>query len=471
MIVMRRSMFGGVADSFVAFVAVASVIVSVDQSYPHFPLTTEFLRMRLTLPNACFIIGFTILWTECFRATAVLIHRWRGILRPIAAIAGTCLFMTAIVWLYLAILHPGVHILRIVENFFLVALTCQTFRFGARYTGWKLRPQAPPNVIILGSGRRAGKAWRELRIHYSAAVNLLGFVDDRGPDAMAPDIAQRYLCSTNDLSHYLLSNPVQLMIVATPLRTQYDMTQRAISTAEAAGLRVLCLADSFTLMHGRCYAERASAFVELLPKDDQFRMADGVKRALDIVLAAAGLVLLLPVFLLIAVAIKLTSPGPVFFTQERFGYQCHRFRIVKFRSMVVDAPGLMAQLEEQNEADGPVFKIKNDPRVTAVGRVLRTTSLDELPQLINVLCGEMSLVGPRPMSVRDVSRFSSAQLMRRFCVRPGITGLWQVSGRSSLSFDTWIALDFRYIDEWSLGLDLKILARTVPVVLKRSGAA
>jgi len=142
----------------------------------------------------------------------------------------------------------------------------------------------------------------------------------------------------------------------------------------------------------------------------------------------------------------------------------------KFRSMVKDAESLMGQLEAKNEASGPIFKIRNDPRVTPLGRLLRRTSLDELPQFWNVLKGDMSLVGPRPMSLRDVSFFSDAQLLRRFSVRPGMTGLWQVSGRSSFRFDRWIALDLDYIDHWSLVLDFKILARTLPAVLKRSGA-
>jgi lipopolysaccharide/colanic/teichoic acid biosynthesis glycosyltransferase len=138
--------------------------------------------------------------------------------------------------------------------------------------------------------------------------------------------------------------------------------------------------------------------------------------------------------------------------------------------MVFNAPELMASLESQNEAHGPIFKIRNDPRITSVGRFLRRTSLDELPQLWNVLVGDMSLVGPRPMSIRDVSLFTETQLMRRFSVRPGITGIWQISGRSSLSFEQWMTLDFVYLDEWSLSLDLKILALTIPAVLKRSGA-
>jgi lipopolysaccharide/colanic/teichoic acid biosynthesis glycosyltransferase len=137
--------------------------------------------------------------------------------------------------------------------------------------------------------------------------------------------------------------------------------------------------------------------------------------------------------------------------------------------MVQDAPQLMAKLESQNEANGPIFKMANDPRITPLGRFLRKTSLDELPQLLNVIKGDMSLVGPRPMSVRDVSLFTEAQLMRRFSVRPGITGSWQVSARASLDFDQWVVLDCSYIENWSLALDLSILARTIPAVLKRSG--
>jgi lipopolysaccharide/colanic/teichoic acid biosynthesis glycosyltransferase len=179
--------------------------------------------------------------------------------------------------------------------------------------------------------------------------------------------------------------------------------------------------------------------------------------------------LLSPLLCFIALAIKITSKGPVFFVQQRYGYRRRLFRMFKFRSMVTNAPQLMEQLEAANEASGPIFKIRQDPRITPLGRFLRATSLDELPQLWNVLIGNMSLVGPRPMSVRDVSRFNEATLMRRFTVKPGVTGLWQVSGRNALSFDTWIQMDFSYIDRWSLALDLEILARTVPVVFKGTG--
>jgi exopolysaccharide biosynthesis polyprenyl glycosylphosphotransferase len=196
-----------------------------------------------------------------------------------------------------------------------------------------------------------------------------------------------------------------------------------------------------------------------------------VKRLLDVVVSGTALVLLSPVLLLVALAIKLTSDGPILFSQQRFGLNRRLFRMYKFRTMIVNAEAQQSSLESQNEASGPVFKIRYDPRITKVGRFLRRTSLDELPQLVNVFRGDMSLVGPRPLPVRDVSRFGEAWLMRRFSVRPGLTCLWQVNGRSNTNFDQWIALDLKYIDTWSLKLDFLILVKTVPAVLRGTGAA
>lgn len=471
MLAERPNVFSRIADSLIAFVLVVCVVVWVNEHQLHFGSVADFLQMRLTVPNVCFAAAFTFLWAECFTNIDRAMQRCRGFLRRAALVAGGCALMTSVVAIYLIVRRSPAPTLRILEYFFAGAVTCQMLRLIATLTGWIKHEGAPQRVIILGSGRRASMAWRELRVGGGKSVNLLGFVDDRGTDMMAPDIASRYLCGTRALSDYLLRNAVDQMIVATPLRSQYDMTQKAISAAENAGVRVICLADLFTLQHGRSLAERSSLFTILGPRDEHRRIANAMKRTIDVIGAAFGLIVFSPAFLAIAVAVKTTSRGPVFFKQERYGFQRRRFNMWKFRSMVVNAPQLMAELERQNEADGPIFKIKNDPRITSVGRILRSLSLDELPQLWNVLRGDMSLVGPRPMSIRDVSLFSDSVLMRRFSVKPGITGLWQVSGRSSLAFDKWIALDFRYIDEWSLGLDLRILARTVPVVLKRSGAA
>jgi lipopolysaccharide/colanic/teichoic acid biosynthesis glycosyltransferase len=188
-------------------------------------------------------------------------------------------------------------------------------------------------------------------------------------------------------------------------------------------------------------------------------------------LAVATLIVpLLPVMGLIALAIKLDSTGPIFFRQERVGLHKRRFRMLKFRTMVPDADRRQAEVEHLNEAQGPIFKIANDPRITRVGRFLRRSSLDELPQIFHVLTGEMSLVGPRPMSLRDVDLFDQGIQRKRFSVKPGLTCLWQVSGRSNLPFSKWLELDLYYIEHWSLGLDLKILVKTVPAVLSGTGA-
>ena len=195
------------------------------------------------------------------------------------------------------------------------------------------------------------------------------------------------------------------------------------------------------------------------------------KKPHDDPLLLALIILLSPLFLTVALLIKATSPGPVFFLQERLGLTKRGFRICKFRTMDPDAEAKQAELEGFNEVDGPAFKITNDPRITPIGRFLRKTSIDELPQLINVLKSDMSLVGPRPLPVRDYEGFDQDWHRRRFSVRPGITCLWQVKGRSNVSFDRWMELDMEYIDNWSLGLDLKILAKTIPAVLRGAGAA
>jgi exopolysaccharide biosynthesis polyprenyl glycosylphosphotransferase len=195
-----------------------------------------------------------------------------------------------------------------------------------------------------------------------------------------------------------------------------------------------------------------------------------LKRALDVSVAGVVLLLLLPLMVVAASCVRLSSPGPIFFLQERIGLNKRRFRIFKFRTMTANAEGQMAALDQHNEATGPVFKMKDDPRITRIGKVLRKTSIDELPQLLNVLIGDMSLVGPRPLPVRDYEGFNCDWQRRRFSVKPGITCLWQINGRSSISFDQWMLLDLKYLDEWSLWLDVKILAKTVPAVLRGAGA-
>ena len=194
------------------------------------------------------------------------------------------------------------------------------------------------------------------------------------------------------------------------------------------------------------------------------------KRILDIVGATVLTVVGLPLFVVIGVLVRLTSPGPVIFSQERAGFHGRRFWMYKFRTMVDGAEQMRDQVAHLNARSGPIFKASDDPRLTGVGSFLRKLSLDELPQLLNVLKGEMSLVGPRPLPVYEARRIKGAQ-RRRLAMRPGITGLWQVSGRNAVDFEGWMRLDMAYVDGWSLGLDLWILLRTIPVVLRGDGAS
>jgi lipopolysaccharide/colanic/teichoic acid biosynthesis glycosyltransferase len=194
-----------------------------------------------------------------------------------------------------------------------------------------------------------------------------------------------------------------------------------------------------------------------------------LKRAFDVLASAAALLVLLPVFLVIAALIKLTDGGPIFFVQRRVGLRGRTFRMLKFRSMVMHAERLRPRLEVLNESNGPVFKMRVDPRVTRVGRFIRRYSLDELPQLINVLFGDMSIVGPRPSLPSEVASYEPWQ-HRRFAVRPGLTCHWQVCPRRyEMSFDEWMRLDLKYVDDWSLRLDLQLIRRTVGVVLRGTG--
>lgn len=225
----------------------------------------------------------------------------------------------------------------------------------------------------------------------------------------------------------------------------------------------MALDDTQTL-----HLEQTGAVPWSIPVQDDGRVQSGLKRALDLTLASVLLLLTGPVLLAAMAVIRLTSRGPALFRQPRVGYRCRTFPMLKLRTMVQGA----AEHEEElaAEVDGTFFKLEDDPRVTRVGRWLRRSSIDELPQLVNVLRGEMSLVGPRPLLLRDFQRYPKHAQMRRFSRRPGLTGLWQVSGRSETSDRERIRLDLEYVDHWSLWLDLGIMLRTVPAVLSGRGA-
>jgi exopolysaccharide biosynthesis polyprenyl glycosylphosphotransferase len=325
-------------------------------------------------------------------------------------------------------------------------------------------------VLIVGSGRRARLLADQLQNEVEWGVSIIGFLDPEGRCAgrrKDDDI----IGHVSEVSRVLRDNVVDEVIVAVP-RALVDDVQAIVDACQEEGVKLRFMADLYDFEAARMSLAMVRGIplltLEPVAMSEQSLI---VRRMLDIAVVLIAAAIVVPLLLVLAIAIKLDSPGPVFFTQERVGLHKRRFRMIKLRSMIVDAEARMSEVEHLNEVKGPNFKIKDDPRITRVGRFLRKSSLDEVPQLINVLRGEMSLVGPRPMSLRDVDLFDKGIQRKRFSARPGMTCLWQVSGRSDLDFDDWLKLDLYYIDNWSLWLDLKILFRTIPTVLKGSGAA
>ena len=325
-------------------------------------------------------------------------------------------------------------------------------------------------VVIIGTGERARRLADKLRQHAEWGVEILGYLDPEERQ-VAPAVSDApVLGRVGEIASVLQSRVVDEVIVAVP-RSLLGDAQVIADVCAQEGVMLRFMADVFDLQVSRMSLvsldEIPLLTFEPVAQDERKLI---VKRIFDLTVTLAAMPVLLPILLVVALAVRLDSPGPILFRQPRVGLRKRVFPMYKFRSMYRDAEQRLKDIEHLNEAAGPIFKIANDPRVTRVGRFIRKTSLDELPQLFNVIRGHMSLVGPRPMSLRDVGLFDQSIQRRRFSVRPGLTCLWQISGRSNLPFEKWLALDLAYIDNWSLGLDLKILLKTVPIILKGTGA-
>jgi exopolysaccharide biosynthesis polyprenyl glycosylphosphotransferase len=325
-------------------------------------------------------------------------------------------------------------------------------------------------VLIIGIGGRAQRLTEMLDRHTEWGIDIIGYLDT-DPDHVGKEImGSKVLGTVAQVGEVLNGQVIDEVILAVP-RSRLSHMEEIVNACEEQGVRFRFMADVFDLEVAR------TRLVELdgipLLTFDPVAQNEGMllaKRFMDLLLVLAAMPVVAPVMGLVALAIKLDDGGPVFFKQERVGLRKRLFPMYKFRSMVVDAEAKLKEIEHLNEAEGPIFKIEKDPRITRVGHFIRKTSLDELPQLLNVLRGHMSLVGPRPMSQRDVGLFERGIQRKRFSVKPGLTCLWAIKGRSRLTFEQWLVLDLQYIDEWSLWLDLKILLLTVPVVLKGSGS-
>jgi exopolysaccharide biosynthesis polyprenyl glycosylphosphotransferase len=325
------------------------------------------------------------------------------------------------------------------------------------------------HVVFVGSGPEAVDLAQKILHRADLGYRLLGFVDDHPQNTRLWQ--GKWLCTLDAFPDYLCRHAVDEVFIALPISTYYDQVRRITRLCDELSVPCRVPSDWMELKT----ADTAAYVLNGVPMLSLRNAGRGrfshliIKRLLDFALAGAGLLLLAPLFLVVSALIAFSSTGPVFFKQQRVGFNRRRFNIYKFRTMVDGAEALQSQLEHLNEADGAAFKIAADPRITRVGRWLRKTSIDEIPQLINVLKGEMSLVGPRPLPVRDVNNIYEQWPIRRFSMRPGLTCLWQISGRHRLRFNEWMRLDLQYIDEWSIWLDLKIMLRTIPEVVKATG--
>jgi exopolysaccharide biosynthesis polyprenyl glycosylphosphotransferase len=335
---------------------------------------------------------------------------------------------------------------------------------------WLERREVPVKpAIIVGIGPLGRHTGLELRDADDGrrVVGFLRFEGETEHDRLLAPI----LGKASDLEAVLRQQVVDEVFLAGHRDAHHGEMQRCIAVCERFGVPFALPAGGFRFvraepLHKRAIPDGYIHYVSVRHKP--FQLA--TKRAIDILASSAAIVLLSPLLLIVALLVKLTSRGPILFRQVRAGQHGRTFHMLKFRSMVVNAEELKSRLLSQNEQAGPVFKMKHDPRITLVGRYIRKFSIDELPQLINVLRGEMSLVGPRPPLPSEVARYEAWQ-RRRLSVRPGLTCVWQVSGRNRISFEDWMYLDMQYIDHWSLTRDLELIARTVPVVLTGRGAS
>ena len=329
------------------------------------------------------------------------------------------------------------------------------------------------NIVIIGTNPRALTFAKEIRAKPDLGYCLLGFVDEPWEGFNNQHLEGFPLISDLEkFQGFIRTFSVDEVLITLPLRSYYQQAAKIVEQCEEQGILVRMLGDLFSPKLAKSALDEVGPHKTLLLNTGAIGdQAHLIKRIIDILLALPSLLILSPFFVLIALGIKLTSPGPILFVQKRIGFNKRPFNLYKFRSMVPDAESMLPSLEPLNEATGAAFKIANDPRLTRFGKLLRKTSLDEFPQLLNVLKGDMSLVGPRPIQFRDFEIFYQDYHRRRFSVRPGLTCLWQVGGRSKLTFEQWMELDLQYIDKWTLWLDLKILFKTLPAVMKGTGAA
>lgn len=436
----------------------------------------EFLAIRIKIENFLAGLGLIAMWyVACRSMNLYESKRLSTISQEIPEIIKA----TSLVTLTTAGVALLLNIGMISSDFLLVFWTLATVfmclsRISLRLTlNWmRRRGRNSRNVVIVGTNPRALKFAQDIRSKPDFGYRLLGFVDEPW-DGLNPQHLEGFpvLSTLKKFPIFIRTLSVDEIILALPLRSYYHEASQIVAHCEEQGIIVRLTGDLFSRKQPQSTIDEFGPHQTLILNTGAIGdQAHFIKRIIDILITLPSLILLCPFFAVVGLCIKFTSSGPIFFVQRRLGLNKRPFNLYKFRTMVPNAEALLPSLEHLNEATGAAFKISEDPRMTPIGKFLRKTSIDELPQLFNVLKGDMSLVGPRPIQYRDFEAFYRDWHRRRFSVRPGITCLWQVNGRSKLTFEQWMELDLQYIDKWTLWLDLKILFKTIPTVMKGTGA-
>ena len=389
--------------------------------------------------------------------------------RPGFARIATALFQATVIALVFALAdgqHFSSYFIFYGTLFFATIYVSALRELHMRLSGWVLDQAGyARRAVLVGSGKHIEEVARALADRSRTQVDIVGYISL----TPRPRNGLRSLGTLPDLSNVLELEGVQEVIIADPDFPQ-DKAVELVDMCHQRGVTVQVAPSTMEILIDRAEFAPGHTVPLFTLRPPVFEGVDyAVKRTFDLVVACLGLVLLSPVLLAIAIAIKLSSRGPVIYRSVRPGMAGKPFFCFKFRTMREHADQIQDELEPLNELSGALFKIRDDPRLTTIGRFLRRFSLDELPQLVNVVRGEMSLVGPRPLPMRDFNRLEEWH-KKRYLVLPGITGLWQVSGRAELDFDDLVRLDFLYLERWSIMLDLSILLKTIPAVLTRRGA-
>lgn len=322
-------------------------------------------------------------------------------------------------------------------------------------------------ILVVGLNEQTHHFVDSALNHPEYGVKIVGILSDNPGPYGSEVLGVPVLGGVEDVGVVFKACPID-EVVFVQGRGVFDRYSQLISLCKLEGKSVHILIEGLTPERGEMVANRVYGLTALSSFPVKPSSAFLVKRGLDIVLSGVALASLSPLLLVIVLLIRITSPGPALFVQERIGYNGRRIKVFKFRTMVQNADAIKDQLRHLNEVDGPVFKIKDDPRITSVGRFLRKTSLDELPQLINVLLGHMSIVGPRPLPTKEALQCTGWQ-RKRMAAMPGLTCIWQISGRNGITFEEWMKMDIEYIEKWSLWMDFKIIIKTVPEVLGMHG--